>query len=242
MKKSTDAFRIGGAGLFFSCGVLLALLAGFMVFRFMTSAVKTEKVLVIARDLPPGATITNGDIVEKDIPSGGVPDAALKDRAKAVGQRVRLGVIAGEIIRSGHLVKKGGDVTNQVAGLGEEYRAVSLSADLVPVFNRLVPGDQLELTGVFPYAEKGSSTTITVPLGNATVLDVSRPDADRSFVLVAVKAEQAAHLALTMRSGGLMVSVLPLDKMSSPAPGMRLDELVSGAGGVTTTKPTNQTR
>ncbi|HEY3367370.1 MAG TPA: SAF domain-containing protein [Symbiobacteriaceae bacterium] len=232
MKRSLDAVRFSGAGLFFAAAGLLTLLAGFTVYSYMHAAVQTETVLVVNHDLPPGATITDNDVDAKALPVGGVPAQAIRERNKAVGQRVRFGIVAGDVLQTGQLVRKGGDIANQVAGMGEEYRAVMIPGDLVPAIDRLVPGDRLELTGVLPYQEQKANTTITVPLGIATVLDVPRMGSqnDRSVVLVAVKGHEASALGLAMKSGTLMVAVLGNDKESPAAPPLRLDIMTSTAG------------
>lgn len=229
MKRSMDAIRFSGAGLFFAVAALLTLMAALVVYSYMRGAVQTEAVLVATHDLLPGATLTDRDFAAKPLPTGGIPAQAIRDPRKAIGQRVRFGVVSGDVIQTGQLVKKGGDISAQVAEMGEEFRAVMIPGELVPATDRLVPGDRLELTGVLPVADQKVATSATIPLGLATVLDVPHSDraSDHGMVLVAVKAEEASALALTMRSGTLLVSVLPNENSSPAAPPMRLDGLTS---------------
>lgn len=241
MRAAVEQVRSSGAGLFFLGAAVLMLLAGGMVFAYMRSAVETEVVLALTRDLVPGATITAQDLAARIIPKGGAPEGAVRDRGAVVGRRVRYGMVSGAVLQSGHLIEQGSDVAGQVAELGTALRAVMLPVSLVPGAERLVPGDQLELTGVFPYVAGETQTLVTAPLGRVTVLDVPRAgrgDTGGEAVLVAAEAEQASLLALTLRSGHLSVAVLGNQQQPDPAPPLRLDGVVNTWGEQAGTEPT----
>lgn len=235
MRATFEALRYSGAGLFFIVAAGLAVLAGAMVHAYMNSAVQTETVLVVTREIPAGTTITAQDVAAKAIPAGGAPAAAARERSQVVGQRARVGLVAGAVVQADHLVRGGSDLASKVAAMGEDYRMIMLPADLVPAAERLVAGDRLELTGLFPVADQKASTLVTIPLGTATVLDApqgarGQGEGGRSVVLVAVKAEQASLIALTLRSGSLATALLGHGKDSPPAPSLRVDAVVSSLG------------
>jgi pilus assembly protein CpaB len=234
VRRSLDAVRFSGAGLFFVGAALLALLAGFSVYGFLRSAAPTGQVFVVVRDLPPGAILADGDLKVLKVASGAVPDGAVADPKAVVGRRVRYGLVAGDLLREAHLVAQGNsDVSVKVAEKGSEYRAVMLPGELVPAVDRLVPGDQLELTGVLPIQDVKNSTTVALHVGTASVLDVlaskGQGGTDKTTVLVALPSTEISRLALTMRSGSLTVAVRGIGQNTQPAPPLRLDVLTGQA-------------
>jgi Flp pilus assembly protein CpaB len=229
MKRSMDAIRYSGAGLFVIGAVLLAGLAGLTVYSYLAAAAPTAEVVQVTRDLPPGAEIAAADLSVTKIPKAAVPAGAIQAGKVAVGRRVRLGLAQGDILREQHLTPQGaGDVPQKLSGMGEAYKAVMLPGELVPALERLIPGDKLELTSVLPVEEEQRGTTIAMPLGVATVLEVrqAQGQTDRSIVLVALKAEDVSKLALTMRSGTLQVAVQGKGQEGMAVAPLRLDELV----------------
>jgi Flp pilus assembly protein CpaB len=230
--RGFEAIRHSGAGLFFFGAVLLAVLAGLTIYSYLSSSVPSSDVLVVARDLPPGATVTAADLTVKKVPSSALPAEALSSVKDAEGMRIRFGLAAGDTLRKTHLVPEGmGDVAGKVAGLGAQYRAVSIPGDLVPAYDRLLPGDRLELTGVLPVQDSRSNSSVAVSLGVATVLDVRKAtgQTDKSSVLVALRDEEVPKLALTLRVGALTVAVQGDVQAEGPVPALRLETL-TGAG------------
>lgn len=226
MKGIMNALRFSGAGLFFVGAGLLALLTGFSIYAYLGSAVPSSQVFIVTRDLPPGSEITDLDLQASLLPAGAVPAGAIKSKQQATGLRVRFGLMSGDIVREAHLVPKGSSELGQaLQEKGPQYRAVMLPAELVPAIDRLLPGDKLELTGVLPFNDLQTSTKVAVPLGTAIVLEVRKAQGqtDQTAVLVALQASEVSRLALTMRTGNLMVAVRGDD--TEPAPAMRLEEV-----------------
>jgi len=230
--RGLEAIRYSGAGLFFFGAVLLALLAGLTVYSYLSSSVPSSEVLVVTRDLPPGASLAAADIMVKKVPASAMPAEALGSLKEAEGRRVRYGLAAGDFLRKPHLVQDdAGDVAGKVAEMGQEYRAVSIAGELVPAFDRLLPGDRLELTGVLPVQDSRTNSNVAVSLGVATVLDVraAKGQTDKSTVLVAMRESEVPKLALTQRVGALLVAVQGTGEPGSPVPNLRLEAL-TGAG------------
>ncbi|HWI53837.1 MAG TPA: Flp pilus assembly protein CpaB [Symbiobacteriaceae bacterium] len=230
--RGLEAIRHSGAGLFFFGAVLLALLAGLTVYSYLASSVPSVEVVVVNRDLPPGASLVASDLSVRKVPSSALPGESLQSLKEAEGKRIRFGLAAGDYLRKQHLVQDAsGDVSGKVTSLGEEYRAVSLPGELVPAFDRLLPGDRLELTGVLPVQDSRTNSSVAVSLGVATVLDVqaAKGQTDKSAVLVAMRDAEVPKLALTLRVGALTVAVQGSGEKASPVAALRLETL-TGAG------------
>lgn len=228
--RGLEAIRHSGAGLFFFGAVLLALLAGLTIYSYLSSSVPSSDVLVVARDLPPGATVTAADLTVKKVPSSALPEQAVTSIKEAEGRRIRFGLAAGDTLRTAHLVPDGsGDVAGKVTAMGDQYRAVSIPGDLVPAHDRLLPGDRLELTGVLPVQDSRSNSSVAVSLGVATVLDVRKAtgQTDKPSVLVALLDAEVPKLALTLRVGALTVAVQGSTQAGDPVPALRLETLTN---------------
>jgi Flp pilus assembly protein CpaB len=237
--RGLEAIRHSGAGLFFFGAVLLALLAGLTIYSYLSSAVPSSEVLVVARDLAPGATVAAADLVVKKVPTSALPAEAISSTKDAEGKRIRFGLAAGDTLRKAHLVPDGtGDVAGKVTAMGEQYRAVSIPGDLVPAYDRLLPGDRLELTGVLPVQDNRSNSSVAVSLGVATVLDVRKAtgQTDKPSVLVALLDQEVPRLALTLRVGALTVAVQGETEAADPVPALRLETL-TGSGATVTAAP-----
>lgn len=240
MKRTLEALRYSGAALFFIGAVFLAGMAGLAVYSYLSSAVPTEWVVVAARDLAPGAAIGTGDLTTKQVTPGTAPEGALATVKDGVGRRVKNGLAAGDVVRQQHLISAGtSDVSEKVALLGPDYRAVNLPANLVPAFERLVPGDHLELVGVLPYQDQKVNSAIAMPLGVATVLDVQRGKGqnDEGVVLVALKADEVTKLALTLKQGALTVTVQAEGQPGEPPAALRLDAMTGAAAAAPAAQP-----
>lgn len=228
MKGVSESIRYSGAGLYLGAALLLALLAGFAVYSFLHAAVPNVQVFVVTRDLPPGAKISESDIASKQVPAAAMPDGAVTKKEAIVGQRTRFGLASGDVIRSGHLAPvANSDIPQQVAVMGDTYRAVMIPADLVPGQGRLVAGDRLELLAVLQVQDGPKATSKLVPLGLATVLDTPQNpnSSDKTTILVAMKAEEVSRYALAMRTGSLVVTV-PGKEPAEFVPSLKVDDLV----------------
>ncbi len=231
MRGSLSAIRFSGAGLFFAGGALLALLAAFSIYGYLSAAVPKAEVWVVTRDLPPGTRLTRGDLEIRTLPSAAVPGGSIRDRQAAVGQRVRFGVARGDVLRQSHLVPEGdSDIGRTLAEHGSGYRAVTLPGEMVPAVDRLIPGDRLELIGVLPVQDEVTHSYIAMPLGTAIVIEVIEPkgQTEHPSVLVAMEADNVSGLALTMRTGSLMVTVQGEEETVPVAP-LSLEELTAAA-------------
>lgn len=209
---------IGGRGKGASGGTLsifgaaaCAILAGIIVTQYMRGAVETTTVYVAAHDLSPGMVLQARDLRAREIAASAVPEGAVTDPKAVEGKRMKTALIEGDFVREGHFTDASSDVSAQLAQMGDDYRAMMLSADILPAMDRLTPGDYLELTAVLPVKLPGSedATQAAVFVTHGTVIDVLKSDSKVSGLLLAVKEEAVPRIALALRLGTVTASFLP---------------------------------
>ncbi len=161
-------------------------------------------VLALARDVPWGQTLTDGDLVAVRIAS----DPALKpldaaDRAKAVGMRATTDLHRGGLLTRSDLAQ------SLVLNPGQLLVGISARRSQVPA-TRLQPG----LPVIVVYTpDGGRSETLA-----ATVYTVGRADTDGSQVFdVVVNEADAARLAGWVATGRIQVVLAPRPSAASPA-------------------------
>lgn len=219
-------FRGSGAGIYFAGAILAALAAGGMVVIWLRSAVPTETVLVAARDLRPGTVLHAGDLVPRQVPSAAMPGRALQQIEAAVGRRLRIGLLTGDMLRDGHLIVEAGDLPHRLAQLGSEVRAIMLPAELVPAPDRLVPGDALELTAVLPLRLQAANTQVAGVVTTGSVLEVVAGRQKEALgVLLAIPAPDVPKFALAMRAGQVTAALLPMPREGIQGPSMPAEVL-----------------
>lgn len=243
MRSSIASIRFGGAGLYFAAAGLLALLAGVSVYAVLHAAVPTAVVYVAGRDMPPGSLLTERDVTTRQMPAGALPDGAVTRKEALVGRRVRFGMSNGDVLRETHLITQAAsEIPQKVSAMGEDYRAVMVPADQVPAYDRLIPGDRLELLAVIPIQDGPKGTNKVMPLGIATVLDTpqSRGSSEKGSVLVALRSEDVSRYTLATRSGNVVAVLQGSEPPAKLVPSLRLDELTGGTSAPTAAAPGGQ--
>ncbi|CAN3984188.1 SAF domain-containing protein [Kitasatospora purpeofusca] len=166
-------------------------------------------VLALARDVPWGQTLTEGDLVTVRIAS----DPALKpldaaDRARAIGMRATTDLHRGGLLTKSDLAQ------SLVLNPGQLLVGVAARRTQLPA-TRLQPG--LPVIVVYT-SDGGRSETLA-----ATVFNAGRADADGSQVFdVVVNEADAAKLAGWVATGRIQVVLAPRPSAASPgatAPG-----------------------
>lgn len=121
--------------------VLLAAFA-FVVFLVLNRPEQPAAVVVAARDLPAGTTLSAADLAIRELPKSLAPEQAIADPADLVGQRLRVPRSAGDTVLPGHL---GGEALE----LQPNERAVAVSvSDASGLAGLLKPGDQVGVTAI----------------------------------------------------------------------------------------------
>ncbi|WP_328953936.1 SAF domain-containing protein [Kitasatospora purpeofusca] len=166
-------------------------------------------VLALARDVPWGQTLTEGDLVTVRIAS----DPALKpldaaDRAKAIGMRATTDLHRGGLLTKSDLAQ------SLVLNPGQLLVGVAARRTQLPA-TRLQPG----LPVIVVYTSDGARSETLA----ATVYNAGRVDADGSQVFdVVVNEADAARLAGWVATGRIQVVLAPRPSAASPgaaAPG-----------------------
>lgn len=151
--------------------------------------------LVVARDVPAGARIADGDLraagVAADAPVQPVPASA---RSRVVGRVARVGLVAGTVLTPGHLARR------DAVPSGRSVVAVLLGFGQAP---KLVPGD--------PVLVVAPAANLSAP---AEVFAVDEQERSRNDVRVSlladeataariasVAAERSAELSVVLRGG-----------------------------------------
>lgn len=201
-------------------------LAAFVVVRGLaeraasagTPEAGTVSVVVAARDVAAGATLTAEDLTTGDVPAP-APVAALTDVTEAVGRVAVTPFLAGEPVSTTRLARDGGALTVSVPA-GEV--AVTLGVESVP--DGLSAGDHVDVLATYTAARPYTSTVagdlrvLTVeraeggsfgagPTAVARITFVTAPEVARALV----GADATATLALAVRGYASVVvpSVAP---------------------------------
>lgn len=195
------AYLVGAIGL--------AAGAGFLAWWRYSTLVPETAAWVAARDIPPGAVVTQQDLRQVTVSRGGLPEGAIRTAAEAVGKRVRYGITAGDYVRKSHFAE--GAFGTRLAALGPEWRAMALPGDLAPgLIDRVDAGDWLEVVAVLPVQNQRENTQVAVVATRAVILEVIRPGgSDRGALLVAVPSQDVPRVALALRAGQVSLNVVP---------------------------------
>ena len=162
----------------------------------------TSTVLVAARDLSPGAPLTEADVRAASLPASLVPEGALRDRADAVGRSVGGPVRRGEALT---------DVRLLGSGLLHRTGLVAVPVRLADgaTAGLLRAGDRVDVLAAATGGDRPAVRAVTVAAGVQVLAVPSAEEAsDGALVVVAATPETAARLAAAAVSARLSVTVL----------------------------------
>lgn len=185
-------------------------LSGALLF---TASGQRSAVLVVARDVPVGASITDADLT----PASLALDPAVKAvpvarKGSMIGQRAAVALKAGSLLSPGQVT----DVS--LIKAGEQLVGVALKPSQLPV-SRLAPGqkvlivstpDSAQAGGGKP-AEAGAGTAGAPKTQSATVVAVGQPALATGVVVVdvAVPASDGPALAARVATGAVALILAP---------------------------------
>lgn len=140
---------------------------------------ETVGIVVAARDIPPGLTITTDDLQKRDLPEIYIPDEVFRTPEEVVGRVAMERVLQGEFIREERLADpEAGVGLNAIIPRG--MRAISVDVkDASAVSGFLNPGNFVDVVGTFTDAEKPSTRTL---LRAVTVLAVNDRLVDAMYI------------------------------------------------------------
>jgi len=106
----------------------------------------TEKVVVMARDVPMGYALAESDLLTLEIVVEMVPRNAIKDIQDAIGKMTKTTLVAGEMLQTHHVVDPTNISHDKAFMIEEDYVLVAFPAmDLMSTLDILQVGDQVEI-------------------------------------------------------------------------------------------------
>ncbi len=182
----------------------------------------TVMVIVAARDLYPGVTINEDDLVAVEIPPRFLPNGVFLSPEHVVGQRPRERILANEFVRASRLANpESGEGLNAIIPRG--MRAISVEiANGAALAGHLNPGDNVDVIVTIKGVEDDNGRVIQEPTSNILLQSIfviavndrahgSTADrysaGQRSTVTLLVTAEQAVALAQAEKTGELRLAL-----------------------------------
>ncbi|WP_079148931.1 SAF domain-containing protein [Streptomyces agglomeratus] len=183
--------------------IVLAVLAGLGAAAAVTSASDRTRVLTIARDVPAGQALTDADLAVAEVSA----DAALSpvpaaDKASVVGKRPAVDLRKGGMLTTSQLAAGTG------LGDDEQQVGVQVKRGQAPA-GTLAPGDKVLAVTTPAQGEQQSSKEAEAPPStlDATVVNVSRPDASGTVVVNLAVATTDGPLLATRAAQGRIALV-----------------------------------
>ena len=166
------------------------------------------EVLVAARDLPAGATLSGDDLRLAHRATAAVPAGALTRAAAATGRQVASAVRRGEVLTDVRLVG-----ASSLRGMDPGLVAAPVRIADADAAALLKPGDVVDVLAAGAPTADGSAGEARLVASSLRVLSVPRPDGGRlgadlgdgALLLLATSAPTAARLAAAAVSDRLSV-------------------------------------
>jgi len=173
--------------------LLLAVLAGSMVYITLSRQSPSVPVVVAAKNLPIGTVIEKDDITVKMLPPVAVPDSSYRSADKVIGMTVTAGpIVRGDIVRAPHLAVYGSlhSTLQTLAPAG--WVAVELPEEAGKGMTGIHRGDKVNICTEVPF---GEGTVVDRLVEGAIVISV--PDAEKNTAnfIVAVPPEYEVPVA-----------------------------------------------
>lgn len=197
-------------------GIVVAILAAWLVYVAVRAAAPTQAVLVAARDIAPFSRVTPADFTMEMRPRSAVPRDALLDREAVSGLVTRGAMLKGDIIRSGHLGAQSGSALTASLAHTPERRIISLTAEaLEGLGSQVAVGDYLDILGVMQINNGRTNEARAGVLATyAPIISVVAPPREGGLsgtgantVLVSVTPEEAQAIKLAQATGKVYVQV-----------------------------------
>lgn len=166
-------------------------------------------ILVAARDLAAGSTLSAADVTVHSWPDELRPAGAISSAAAVAGRRLSGAMESGEAITEARLAGPG-----LATGLSPTSRAVAVEVDGGAAAALLSPGEFVDLlVNDLPPATDVSASTSSVPTahllaGAARILAVSPPSATDDSVGIVVAVDQTTALQIAAVAGRTVVATL----------------------------------
>lgn len=205
-------------------------------------AIKLQKVVVAADNIPFGTRLTAELLKEIDWPEKSIPEGIFNTKAEIIGQKggapvVLMALTANEPLLPGKISRPGGRATLSSL-LGEGMKAVTVRVnDVAGVAGFVLPGDMVDILVTRSGADDGSASSYTdVLLQGVKVLAVDQDTNDKldrpapaKAVTLEVTIAQAQRVALGASVGKLTLALRQFGvRGGEPATRISINELGSG--------------
>ncbi len=240
-----------GSLLFLALAIVLAAAAAFAAHRWIqrqgalaaASRIAMTPVVVAARDLPAGRSLSSGDLSVTRWPRAGLPPGSFHSMKALQGRVLKTAASRGEPILAGKLAPKGlpGGLS---AVVPKGFRAMTVKVnEVIGVAGFVQPGDQVDVLVTIakgPYQKNPVTRTVLQGVKVLTVgerVEASKgskkPKRHKSRVVtLQLTPRQGETLALASHEGKLLLSLRNrADHTEQVSPGVRLSALLPVTSG-----------
>lgn len=187
--------------------LLLALLAGFLTYRYLqelrAQSVATGQALVAVRGIRPGTVIAADSVELRDVPAAVLPAGAFTQLEPAVGRTAAYPLAAGEVILQRDVVAEGGGGLS--ARLADGRWAMILPAGwLVSPLPPAASGDRIDLVA---YQTGRAVEEAGVIVSAVELLDEPTDEAG-GRLLLAVTMDEAVSILYSRSNGYQLLALL----------------------------------
>jgi len=179
--------------------VLLASMAGGMVWYYVKINTPGEKVVVAAVKLPIGAVIAPEHVVLKDYPASVLPEDAEKSLQNVVGKTVVSGTIfQGEVMRGGHTASDLGSLKAVLNSVAPGREAMDLPAETASGLRGVAVGDRVNVfSEIAVQVGKDAASMVDCVAKEAVIVRVPPASAGKDNSLAAAAVKGAYVIAVT---------------------------------------------
>lgn len=199
----------------------------------LSAATVAGKAVVVTKDLPVGAVVTEQDVRVIDWPGNAVPAGLISVPQEAIGRGVLTGVRLNEPLLESKLAPRGTGGGLPIL-IDEGQRALSIRVDdIVGVAGFVVPGTRVDVlltldTEATPETQTKAilQNILTLAAGQTTQVDVEGKPQQVPVVTLLVTPEQAETLALASVQGRIQLALRnQLDTLPIRTNGARVSTL-----------------
>ena len=179
--------------------VLLASMAGGMVWYYVKINTPSEKVVIAAVKLPIGAVIAPEHVVLKDYPALVLPEDAEKSLLNVVGKTVVSGTIfQGEVMRRGHTASDLGSLKAVLNSVAPGREAMDLPAETASGLRGVAVGDRVNVfSEIAVQVGKDAASMVDCVAKEAVIVRVPPASSGKDNSLAAAAVKGAYIIAVT---------------------------------------------
>lgn len=175
-------------------GLVLVVVCGLGTAALYASAGHRSEVLVMARDVAPGARVTNADLgVAEVAASSSLTPVPVSLRSRVVGRLARVGLVKGSLLTPAQLAK--GDTI----GGGQAVVALLLKFGQAP---NLSPGDRVSVVAPTENLNAAAQVFAVDHQANSTDVRVSVLTDENTAARIASVVANRAEITVVLRSSG----------------------------------------